>query len=366
MSLADFGITTGRDCYYALRCSYPNGIGWLRNNIGNSVDVDGGLPVICSRTARVAQHVETPIIAAYHKSVANALIQERLSKTPLGERREHFMYVNNDLYPITGEGEGITYSLWINTLVQPWADMLIHPYRDLNREISRFQGKYDSPGYNPLTDYEKLVQLLIKKVREIAEAREEQIKREMKNKKDDENKPSSEELSLGKNMDTSEGARQARAEKMQEARRLRQNARIEEHLSSIAFGQILENADPGYLLLVLSSNDIGLTHPNDSVREGTMNIIPATVRAILSNLDREISENTISFGVTVQEQHARVIDEAISLLMCVSKAINIKHYGVNDKNSSVRKKAEDLEHFIHETGMKLKVLRFEIANPNKN
>lgn len=355
MGLQDFGITVGKDSYIALRACYPNGIKWIRECVGSSVDVENGVPFIVSTKIK-PDPFEIPIINSYSKSIVNALIKERVTSLPLGTRREHFVKLNDSLYPVTSEGEGITYSVWMNTLVQPWEDMLTPPYRNLNREISRFAGKYDSPGYNPLTEYEKLLLYLIKKIKEIAEAREEQIKKEIKNKQN-EDKPSCTEAGLGIKMNTSEAAIKAREEKMKEQRRLRENAKIEEYLHAIALGQILENADPGYLLLILSSNDIGLTHPDSSVREGAINIIPALVKAILVNLDEEISSNTPTLGETSEEKRERCIDEALSLLQCVYKAITVKHYGVKDRDPYTSRKAKDLEDFVIKAGIKFKSLK---------
>ena len=260
------------------------------------------------------------------------------------------------LFPITSEGEGISYSLGIYGLVEPWGDMLSIPYRDLNREISRFAGKYDSPGYNPLTDYEKLVQFLVHKVKEIIKAREEKIKREMKNKKDD-NRQTALEAGLGSNVNNSEAARAQRDQKMRELRKTRENARIEQHLPKIAFGQILENADIGYLLLILTSNDIGLIHPNDSVREGAINLITAIVKVILSKFDSELSSDQVIVGEKYEDTKIKTIEEAISLLQCVSKAITIGHYGVNDRNPQVSRKAKELDDFVIDIGVRFNALK---------
>lgn len=365
MGLADFGITVGRDSYTALRYIYPHGIKWIRGCIGSSVDIENGIPSVIQKKTKLDPY-EVPTITVYHRKVADALIKDRIASLPLGARREHFVDLEDGLCPITSEGEGITYSVWITTLLQPWGDMLTHPYHNLNREISRFAGKYDSPGYNPLTEYEKLLQYLIKKVKEIAEAREEKIKQEMKKEKGDENKPSCEEAGLGIKIDDSEAARKAREAKMKEQRRIRENLKIEEHLPAIILGQVLENADPGYLLLILSSNDIGLTHPNDSVREGTMNLMPALIKAILFNLEEDISSKSLTLGETLQEKRVKSIDEAISLLQCVSRVLNVKHYGVNDTNKSIQRKAKELEDFVIDAGIRFKTLKNEFNQSGLN
>ncbi len=357
MGLRDFGITTGHEHYAALQVRYPDGLKWLRKCIGDSVDVDNGLPTVTLRRTKQKPPERSTIATYNNPSPLDALIQERLAHFPLGERREHFVQFHDDsLYPVTNEGEGIAYSIGMTSLVEPWGDMLSAPYRDLNREISRYAGSYNSPGYNPLTDYEKLVLLLVRKIREIVEAREEKIKRELKNKKN-EDQPSCEDAGLGRNMDNSEAAKEARREKMLEARRTRQNALIELHLSEIAFGKILENADVGYLLLILTSNDIGLTHPNDSVREGAINIITTLVKVILDNFDRELSDNTYTIGEKNKAEKSKCVDDALSLLECTSRALNVNGYGVNDRNQKVRKKATELDNFAIDAGRQFQELK---------
>ncbi len=356
MGLSSFGITTGHEHYSALRVRYLNGISWLRQSIGKSTDVDSGVPMVTNNTAQLIRDSDS-LITVYKRSIIDSLVQGKLANFPLGSRREHFVeFDNQGLYPVTNEGEGIAYSLGIYSLVEPWGDMLSPPYRDLNREISRFAGKYNSPDYNPLTDYEKLVLLLVTKVKEIIEAREEKIKKELKNKKEEE-KPHPEVLEIGKSMDKSEAARLARDEKSKEQRLLRENAKIQAHLPQIAFGQILENADIGYLLLILTSNDIGLTHANDSVRQGTVNIITSITKAILNNVDNKISDSASIFERANIEQNSKYIEEALSLLQCVSRALNTKHFGVNDKNKIVSTKAKELDDFVIDTGIKFKALK---------
>lgn len=360
MGLADFGIKTGQVHYSALRFRYPGGITWLRDSIGNSVDLDDGVPIVLRRRNKVepiSLTLPEPKLTTYHGSAVDALVKQRLASYPLGVRREHFIDMHDKgLFPITSEGEGISYSLGIYGLVEPWGDMLSIPYRDLNREISRFARKYDSPGYNPLTEHEKLVLYLVNKIKEIIEAREEKIKREMKNKKDD-NRPGASEAGLGTNINNSEEARARRDQKMREQRRIRENAKIKEHLPEIAFGQILENADIGYLLLILTSNDIGLIHSDDSVRVGATNLITAIVKVILSKFDGEISSDQVIVGEKYEDTKIKTIEEAIALLQCVSKAITIDHYGVNDRNPVVSRKAKELDDFVIDTGVRFNALR---------
>lgn len=360
MSLADFGITTGRVHYSALRFRYPGGVKWIRDSIGSSIDFDNGVPIVLRRKTKEEPKsliCPEPTLTTYHGSAVGALVKQRLAGYPLGVRREHFIDMDDKgLFPITREGEGISYSLGIYGLVEPWGNMLSIPYRDLNREISRFAGKYDSPGYNPLTDYEKLVLFLVNKVKEIIKAREEKIKREKKNEKDD-NRPTASETGLGTNINNSEAARAQRDQKMRDLRRARENAKIEQHLPEIAFGQIWGNADIGYLLLILTSNDIGLIHPDDSVREGGINLITSIVKVILSKFDSEVSSDQVIVGEKYEDTKIKTIEEAISLLQCVSKAITIDHYGVNDRNPVVSRKAKELDDFVIDTGIRFNALR---------
>ncbi|GEM_PF-3516693 len=376
MGYADFGITLGHQHYIALRVRYNAGINWIRRNIGHSVDVENAIPVII-RGSTNPEYTDQPRLTIYNQTLIDALIQRQLAHIPLGSRRrEHFANIAEiGLYPVTNEGEGIAYSAGIYSLVEPWGDMLSPPYRDLNRELSRFAGRYDTPGYNPLTEHEQLLLMIIKKVKEIIEAKEEKIKKEMKNKKEDENKPSLKDLEFGKNFNNSEAAREARNRRSEELRREKLNKVIEEALPAIAFGQILENADIGYLLLILTSNEIGLTHPDDSVREGTVNIISTLIKAILTNMEQEIQKNVLFLPQDVDIKNytlngeeridekpkpTSIIDEAILLLQCTSRALNISGCGLHDRNPKINRKAKDLEDFVFGAGAKLKALKDEL------
>ena len=179
MGLESFGITTGHESYIALRAMYPGGINWIRKNIGQPVNLQDGIPEVFKSQNLNPNSV--PLILPYRSSIIDDLIGRKLADAHLGQKREHFFeHDKNILFPITSQGEAIAYSIGISCLVHPWGEMLTTPYRDLNREICRFASRYDSPDYNPLTESEKFLLLLIKKVKEIIEAREEKIKEEIK------------------------------------------------------------------------------------------------------------------------------------------------------------------------------------------
>ena len=147
MGLADFGITIGNQHYTALRVRYSSGVKWIRNNVGSSVDMENGVPFVRQSKSELRLQNNSQL-TLYNGSLVDALIQNRLSQTPLGEKREHFIDTGKlglGLYPVTTEGEGIAYAVGIYGLDEPWGDMLTYPYNHLNREISRLAGKYDSP-----------------------------------------------------------------------------------------------------------------------------------------------------------------------------------------------------------------------------
>ena len=396
MSLTDFGIITGSQHYSALRFRYLDGLNWIRRCIGTPADFENGIPLITNSSCELKPN---PTVTVFNGSIVDTFIQERLAQIPLGVKREHFVEMDEiGLYPITNEGEGIAYSAGVYSLDEPWGDMLSSPYHDVNREISRFAGSHDSPDYNPLTESKKLLTYLVKKVKEMIEAREETIKKNNKEEKEEGNKPSLKDVGFATNFDTSEAAMKARLERIMERRRDKENEKIKESLSCFAFGEIIENADIGYLLLILTSNDIGLTHPDESVREGALNIIMTLPKIILTKSIQDISENITTidnphkennregriilleytsenfecktYKLSNEEQETKKsestpLDETISLIHCIWKAINIPHYGVNDRDEKIRIKAQDLDNFLIDTGIRLKALQKQILT-NQN
>ncbi len=330
MSLDKIGVCTDPNKFMALQLRHRGGVGWTRGNLGSECEVKRGTIFFCNPPQ------ESQIVSLL----------------------EHD--------PLSNPEQARRYCIGIASLVSPWANMFDEPpFPRFNRQVSRFAGSYDSPGYFPLSKFESTIKLLLDKLLPQIEAREKKYRASLE--ADNQNMGSHDDgeffAILGSRMSERspkevEAARR-RIVANQERRILRKAEPVSDEL---AVKTVFENADVAYLLAILSSNEIGIKHDVKSVRMGALNIIDGITRTIIPSMIKEITDPLPIIGLTPEQRNLELIADAILLLLGIRKIITAKNCGTNDRNSSINSKAAETERYIYEACIKLEELKKNLGS----
>ncbi len=328
MTLQKLGINPDSAPYLALSHKYRRGLGWLRKCVGTPSDIQDG------------------VVAFYNlpKELSNAGDERTLISTP------------NDCD--TPREQAIKYFTELGSLVSPWQKMFTNPpFHRFNRQVSRFASNYDSPSFFPQTKRERLIEAMLKVLRIQIEQREAEYAEKRKLEPENNNESSINLDDLGSEMDMSPEAVKAREERIIANNERRNFRKMKPYRDEIAIASVLQHADPGYVLAVLTSNEVGLKHKDDSVRMGAINIIQSIANLVIPALSNELNSKGVIIGVSKKEYDEELIDSAVALLSSIFRTVNVKGYGCYDTNYAIRVKSEDIDRTVTDSLIALSKLK---------
>lgn len=331
MTINNLGITSETLPYQALRSRYRQGLEWLIKCIGASSDIHDG---------QIEFYNLKPDIAREGNNLRSLLITNLSeSQTPSEQAHDYF----------TG----------VCSLVSPWQKMFISPpFHRFNRQVSRFAAAYDAPSFFPMTRFEKLIKLMIDSIKLQLDQKEKEHKKNNLPHHSDDNFFND----LGSEMDMSPEAVKERNDRIlanHERRQLRVAKPFKDELAIMA---VLQNADPSYVLAILSSNEVGVKHKDDSVRMGALNIVQSLAGSVLPSLEKQILSDFSIIGMSKNEVQLDLIDDAVSILSSISRIVNSKNYCMNDTNRFIKSKSEDVDKFVIEAAIKLVELKKDLLH----
>lgn len=332
MTIQKLGITSETLPYQALRSRYRQGLEWLIKCVGASSDIHDG---------QIEFYNLKPDIAREGRSLSSLLITNLAeSQTPSEQAHDYF--------------------IGVCSLVSPWQKMFISPpFHRFNRQVSRFAAVYDSPKFFPMTRFEKLIKLMVDAIKLQLDQKEKEHK---KNNLDSHTPDDNFFKDLGSEMDMSPKAIKERKERIlanNERRQLRVAKPFKDELAIMA---VLQNADPSYVLAILSSNEVGVKHKDDSVRMGALNIVQSLAHSVIPSLEKQLLSDFSVIGMSKNEVQLELIDDAISILSSISRIVNSKGHGMNDTNHFVRFRSEEVDKFVIEAAIKLADLKKDLSN----
>ena len=167
----------------------------------------------------------------------------------------------------------------------------------------------------------------------------------------DEEEVENKQAEIGTMMDWSEEAVKARDpawQYMSEKRRhMNHWSNIQNNFPQFALLGLL-NADTGYASSVLLSEDMGLRHPNDNVRLGTVNILSGLERAVPFKIEADLKEQDriaqLMIGPKKEEfrREAKifVFQDALSTLHTIFESLRLVQ---KDRNNTVRERVQSVE-----------------------